>query len=503
MKKIFKTMMLFTTAFATMGFGEKVETEKKTEFNYIDERFSDVQVLHYEVKGYENLSLQQKNFIYYLNEAALWGRDILFDQNGRYNLEIRTMLEDVYQNYKGARNDKNFKAMEEYLKRVWFSNGIHHHYGSEKFIPGFEREWFVAQTKCSDEIAEVIFNPNVMPKKINLAEGVDLIATSACNYYQGVTQEEAEKFYAELKAKGDQKRPVMYGMNSTLVKGADGKIYEDLWITKGKYGKAITKIVENLKLARPYAEDAKQQEVIDKLIAFYETGDLKIFDEYSIAWTENTEPVVDFVNGFIESYGDPLGMKASWESIVNFKDIEATKRTEAMSNNAQWFEDNSPVAKEYKKESVKGVSAKVINAAILGGDLFPSTAIGINLPNSNWIRAEHGSKSVTIGNLTEAYAQSSNGSGMLEEFAYSQTEIDIIKKYEIPTVASLNTIMVDGTGMCGACRVTVGGQTKFVCVDGPEFDAHQVDFDEMMMRLSAYKDAEVESFEKFKPMHNA
>ncbi|MBO7276903.1 MAG: dihydrofolate reductase [Bacteroidales bacterium] len=427
MKKHLKTMMLFTAAFSAFACSEKVQEEK--EFNYTDERFADVQILHYEVEGFENLSLQQKTFIYYLNEAALWGRDILFDQNGRYNLEIRTMLEEVYQNYKGDKNDKNFKALEEYLKRVWFSNGIHHHYGSEKFVPGFEREWFVAQTKCSDEIAEVIFNPNVMPKKINLAEGVDLIATSACNYYQGVTQEEAEKFYAELKAKGDQKHPVMYGMNSTLVKDKDGKIYEDLWIANGKYGKAITKIVENLKLARPYAEDAKQQEVIDKLIAFYETGDLKIFDEYSIAWTENTEPVVDFVNGFIESYGDPLGMKASWESIVNFKDIEATKRTEAMSNNAQWFEDNSPVAKEYKKESVKGVSAKVINAAILGGDLFPSTAIGINLPNSNWIRAEHGSKSVTIGNLTEAYAQSSNGSGMLEEFAYSQTEIDIIKKY--------------------------------------------------------------------------
>ena len=427
MKKHLKTMMLFTAAFSAFACGEKVQEEK--EFNYTDERFADVQILHYEVEGFENLSLQQKTFIYYLQEAALWGRDILFDQNGRYNLEIRTMMEDVYQNYKGDRNDKNFLAFEEYLKRVWFSNGIHHHYGSEKFVPGFDRAWFVEQTKCSEEIAEVLFNPNVMPKKINLAEGADLIATSACNYYQGVTQAEAEAFYADLKAKGDQERPVMYGMNSTLVKGADGKIYEDLWIVNGKYGKAITKIVENLKLARPYAEDAKQQEVIDKLIAFYETGDLKIFDEYSIAWTENTEPVVDFVNGYIESYGDPLGMKASWESIVNFKDIEATKRTEAMSNNAQWFEDNSPVAKEFKKDNVKGVSAKVINAAILGGDLYPSTAIGINLPNSNWIRAEHGSKSVTIGNLTAAYAQSSNGSGMLEEFAYSQTEIDIIKKY--------------------------------------------------------------------------
>jgi dipeptidyl-peptidase-3 len=427
MKKIFKTMMLCTAALTAFSCGEKAEEKK--EFNYIDERFADIQILHYEVEGFENLTLQQKTFIYYLNEAALWGRDILFDQNGRYNLEIRRMLEEVYQNYKGDKNDKNFLALEEYLKRVWFSNGIHHHYGSEKFVPGFDRAWFVEQTKCSEEIAEVIFNPNVMAKKINLAEGVDLIATSACNYYQGVTQEEAEKFYAELKAKGDQAKPVMYGMNSTLVKDKDGKIYEDLWIASGKYGKAISKIVENLKLARPYAEDEKQQEVIDKLIAFYETGDLKTFDEYSIAWTENTEPVVDFVNGFIESYGDPLGMKASWESIVNFKDIEATKRTEAMSNNAQWFENNSPVAPEYKKENVKGVSAKVINAAILGGDLFPSTAIGINLPNSNWIRAEHGSKSVTIGNLTAAYAQSSNGSGMLEEFACGQEEIDIIKKY--------------------------------------------------------------------------
>jgi dipeptidyl-peptidase-3 len=427
MKKIFKTMMLCTAALTAFSCSEKAEEKK--EFNYIDERFADIQILHYEVEGFENLTLQQKTFIYYLNEAALWGRDILFDQNGRYNLEIRRMLEEVYQNYKGDKNDKNFLALEEYLKRVWFSNGIHHHYGSEKFVPGFDRAWFVEQTKCSEEIAEVIFNPNVMAKKINLAEGVDLIATSACNYYQGVTQEEAEKFYAELKAKGDQAKPVMYGMNSTLVKDKDGKIYEDLWIASGKYGKAISKIVENLKLARQYAEDEKQQEVIDKLIAFYETGDLKTFDEYSIAWTENTEPVVDFVNGFIESYGDPLGMKASWESIVNFKDIEATKRTEAMSNNAQWFENNSPVAPEYKKENVKGVSAKVINAAILGGDLFPSTAIGINLPNSNWIRAEHGSKSVTIGNLTAAYAQSSNGSGMLEEFACGQEEIDIIKKY--------------------------------------------------------------------------
>lgn len=420
-------MMLFTAALTAVSCGEK--EQKQTEFDYNVESFADIQILRYKVDGFDELSLKQKTFIYYLNEAALWGRDILFDQNGRYNLEIRRMLEDFYQNYKGDREDKNFKGVEEYLKRVWFSNGIHHHYGSDKFVPKFERQWFVEQTKCSEEIAEVIFNPEVMPKKISLAEGVDLLLASACNYYQGVTQEEAEAFYAEMKAKGDQTHPVMYGMNSTLVKGKDGKIYEDVWKVGGKYGKAISKIVENLKLARPYAEDAKQQEVIDLLISFYETGDLKTFDEYSIAWVENTEPNVDFVNGFIESYGDPLGMKASWESIVNFKDIEATKRAEQLSINAQWFEDNSPVAKEFKKEKVKGVSAKVISASILGGDLFPSTAIGINLPNSNWVRAEHGSKSVTIANLTEAYAQASNGSGMLEEFAYGKEEIEIIKKY--------------------------------------------------------------------------
>ena len=421
------SMIMFATAFTTFSCGEK--EQKETEFNYNVESFADVQIIRYKVDGFDELSLKQKTFIYYLNEAALWGRDILFDQNGRYNLEIRRMLEDFYQNYKGDREDKNFKGVEEYLKRVWFSNGIHHHYGSDKFVPKFERQWFVEQTKCSEEIAEVIFNPEVMAKKISLAEGVDLLLASACNYYQGVTQEEAEAFYAEMKAKGDQTHPVMYGMNSTLVKGADGKIYEDVWKVGGKYGKAISKIVENLKLARPYAEDAKQQQVIDLLISFYETGDLKTFDEYSIAWVENTEPNVDFVNGFIESYGDPLGMKASWESIVNFKDIEATKRAEQLSINAQWFEDNSPVAKEFKKEKVKGVSAKVISASILGGDLFPSTAIGINLPNSNWVRAEHGSKSVTIANLTEAYAQASNGSGMLEEFAFGKEEIEIIKKY--------------------------------------------------------------------------
>ena len=426
MKKYITTMMM-TTLLAACSTGNNAGQED--DFEYCNERFADIEMLRYKVDGFESLTLKQKTFIYYLQEAALWGRDILFDQNGKHNLEIRKTLEKLYTDYQGDRDSKDFKAFEEYTKRVWFSNGIHHHYGCEKFVPGFSREWFVAQTGCSDEMAEIIFNPQLLAKRVNLAEGQDLIKTSACNYYQGVTQEEAEQFYAELKAKGDQKHPMMYGMNSTLVKGKDGKIYEEKWTTSGKYGAYLTKIVELLRKAREYAEDEQQKEVVDKLVAFYETGDLKTFDEYSIAWVENTAPVVDFVNGFIESYGDPLGLKSSWESIVNIKDIDATKRAEKLSANAQWFENHSPVAPEFRKEKVKGVSAKVIRAAILGGDLYPSTAIGINLPNSNWVRAEHGSKSVTIANLTHAYAQAAKGGGMMAEFAASKKELDLMDKY--------------------------------------------------------------------------
>lgn len=419
--------MMLTSAFAACSSGDKMQRED--DFEYCNEKFADIEMLRYKVDGFDALTLKQKTFIYYLQEAALWGRDILFDQNGRYNLEIRNILEKLYTSYSGDRSSEDFKAFEEYLKRVWFSNGIHHHYGCEKFTPGFSRDWFMMSTGCSDEIADVIFNPGIMPKRVNLAEGQDLILTSACNYYQGVTQEEAEAFYAREKAKGDQQRPVMHGMNSTLVKGKDGKIYEERWTTSGKYGVLLSKIVENLKKAKEYAEDNEQKAVIDKLISFYETGDLKTFDEYAIAWVENTAPVVDFVNGFTESYGDPLGMKSSWESIVNIKDLDATLRAEKLSANAQWFEDHSPVAPEFRKERVKGVSAKVVRAAILGGDLYPSTAIGINLPNSNWVRAEHGSKSVTIANLTHAYAQASKGSGMLEEFSNSEEDIKILKEY--------------------------------------------------------------------------
>ncbi len=406
-----------------------MDGKKEKKFEYSNERFADLQMLRYKVEGFENLSLKQKTFIYYLQEAALYGRDILFDQNGKYNLRIRKMLEDVYVNYQGDKESKNFKALEEYLKRMWFSNGIHHHYGSEKFIPGFTRKWLQDAVNCSDEIADVIFNPNTLQKRVNLAEGQDLIKTSASNYYENVTQAEAETFYAKQKAEGDSLHPVMYGMNSRLVKTKNGDFIEKKWTINGLYGDAIKKIVENLKLARPYAEDAQQQKVIDLLVSYYETGDLTTFDQYSIAWVENTEPLVDFVNGFIECYGDPLGLKCSWESIVNFKDIEATKRTETLSANAQWFEDNSPVAPEFKKEKVKGITAKVIKAAILAGDLYPPTAIGINLPNSDWVRAEHGSKSVTIGNLTDAYNQAAKGNGMLQEFAYGQEEVDLIEKY--------------------------------------------------------------------------
>ena len=403
--------------------------KKEKKFEYGNERFADLQMLRYKVEGFENLTLKQKTFIYYLQEAALYGRDILFDQNGKYNLRIRKMLEDVYVNYQGDKESKNFKALEEYLKRVWFSNGIHHHYGCEKFVPGFTRKWLQDAVNCSDEIADVIFNPNILQKRVNLAEGQDLVKTSASNYYENVTQAEAEEFYGKQKAEGDSLHPVMYGMNSRLVKTKKGEFIEKKWVIDGLYGAAIKKIVENLKLARPFAEDEQQQKVIDLLISYYETGDLKTFDQYSIAWVENTAPLIDFVNGFIECYGDPLGLKCSWESIVNFKDVEATKRTETLSANAQWFEDHSPVAPEFKKEKVKGITAKVIKAAILAGDLYPSTAIGINLPNSDWVRAEHGSKSVTIGNLTDAYNQAAKGNGMLQEFAYGKEEIALMEKY--------------------------------------------------------------------------
>lgn len=432
------------SAFCLMGCGNggnKAENAEE-DFQYANERFADLQMLRYKVEGFEDLSLREKTFIYYLSEAALMGRDILYDQNCKYNLQIRNMLEAIYTSEDIDRECENFKEMEVYLKRIWFSNGIHHHYGCEKFVPGFSEEWFREEWEkiedddsaieagnfTLDEICNVIFNPDVLAKKVNLAEGQDLLLTSAMNYYDGVTQKEAEDFYEKMKKEfPDKEHPIMFGMNSTLVK-KDGKIYEDKWTTSGKYGKILTKIAETLLKAKEFCDDEDQEAVIDKLVEYYNTGDLTTFDQYTILWAKNTEPLIDFVNGFTECYGDPLGLKCSWESIVNFKDLEATKRTETLSSNAQWFEDNSPVDSQFKKENVKGISAKVINAAMLGGDLYPSTAIGINLPNSDWVRKEHGSKSVTIGNLTDAYNKAA-GSGMRQEFVISQTEIDMLDKY--------------------------------------------------------------------------
>ena len=424
--------------------GNPKTTAEAEKFDYTVEQFADLQILRYRVPGFEDLSLKQKELVYYLTEAALQGRDILFDQNGKYNLTIRRMLEAVYTGYKGDKNTPDFKAMEVYLKRVWFSNGIHHHYGSEKFVPGFTPEFFRQAVQSVDaatlplaegqtveqlceEVFPVIFDPTVMPKRVNQAAGEDLVLTSACNYYDGVTQQEAEDFYNALKNPQDE-TPVSYGLNSRLVK-EDGKIQEKVWKVGGLYGQALEKIVYWLKKAEGVAETPEQKAVIAKLMEFYETGDLKTFDEYAILWVKDLNSRIDFVNGFTESYGDPLGMKASWESLVNFKDLEATQRTELISGNAQWFEDHSPVDGQFKKEKVKGVSAKVITAAILAGDLYPATAIGIKLPNANWIRSHHGSKSVTIGNITDAYNKAAHGNGFNEEFVYSDAELQLIDKY--------------------------------------------------------------------------
>ena len=424
--------------------GTKKTTAQADKFDYTVEQFADLQILRYRVPGFEDLSLKQKELVYYLTEAALEGRDILFDQNGKYNLRIRRMLEAIYTNYKGDKNNADFKNMETYLKRVWFSNGIHHHYGSEKFVPGFSQDFLKqavlgvdptllplaeGQTveQLCEEIFPVIFDPTIMPKRVNQADGEDLVLTSACNYYDGVTQAEAEAFYAKMKDTKDE-TPISYGLNSRLVK-ENGKIQEKVWKVGGLYTQALEKIVYWLKKAEGVAEDDAQKAAISKLIEFYETGDLKTFDEYAILWVKDLNSRIDVVNGFTESYGDPLGMKASWESLVNFKDLVATQRTEIISSNAQWFEDHSPVEAQFKKSEVKGVSAKVITAAILAGDLYPATAIGINLPNANWIRAHHGSKSVTIGNITDAYNKAAHGNGFNEEFVYSDAERELIDQY--------------------------------------------------------------------------
>lgn len=405
-------------------------------FDYVVDRFADIEVLRYQVPDFESLTLDQKRLVYYLTEAALWGRDILWDQNYKYNLAIRDMLEGVYKNYKGDRSDAQYKAFEKYLKQVEFGNGIHHHYSMDKFVPEFTAEWLAAEvdklpegrwTPVRDEVFAAIFDPNVAPKRVNQAAGADLIVTSANNLYDGVTQQEVEDFYNALK-KPDDATPVSYGLNSRVTK-RDGQVVEQVYKLDGYYSEAIAHIVDNLTRAMAYAENEAQRDVIARLINFYTTGDLATFDDYSIRWAEDTASQVDFINGFIESYGDPLGMTGSWESIVNFKNIPASRRTEILSSNAQWFEDHSPVDPRFRKEQVKGVSAKVITAAILAGDSYPSTPIGINLPNANWIRAAHGSKSVTLENITMAYDEASHGNGFNEEFVIDEPTRKLLEKY--------------------------------------------------------------------------
>ena len=432
MKHSLLTMILSLSA---MGVGGAATANAQTDnFNYTNEQFADIQMLRYKVEGFEKLSLRQKTLIYHLSEAALAGRDILFDQNGRYNLRIREMLETVYRDYKGDRKSKDFQGLTLYLKRVWFSAGIHHHYGNEKFVPEFSEKWLRTTLaslnyKVEDEVLDAMFNPNTFKMRVNQKDGDDLVLTSAGNYYgHDVTQAEAEQFYAERKPSGDP-RPVMMGLNSRLVRGEFGFLEERVWRVGGLYGTAIEQIVKHLEAAEPFAENEQQAGVIRRLIEYYRTGDLRTFDKYSIQWLKDTESLVDFVNGFTETYGDPLGMKASWESIVNFKDIAATERAHQLAVNAQWFENNSPVDARFKKKEVKGISAKVITAAILSGDLYPSTAIGINLPNSDWVRRDFGSKSVTISNLTSAYAKAAHGSGMDKEFIIDEPTRQLVLKY--------------------------------------------------------------------------
>lgn len=407
------------------------------------DRFADIEVLRYTVPGFENLSLDQKKFVYYLTEAALAGRDILWDQNGKYNLALRMLLEGIYKNYMGDPKDPRFAAFEKYLKQVEFGNGAYHHYSTDKFTPEFPEKWFDVQVEALaaadpqligkigkeklEQLRRLIFDASYLAKRVNQAEGEDIIATSANNMYEGVTQQEVEDYFAALK-KADDPTPISYGLNTKVTK-IDGKVVEIPYKIGGLYSPAIERIVENLEKALPYAETEKQVASTKALIDFYRTGDLKAFDTYSILWTEDTAPVVDFINGFIESYGDPLGMTGSWESIVNFKNQKASARTETISDNAQWFEDHSPVDARFRKPQVKGVTAKVINAAILAGDAYPSTPIGINLPNANWIRAAHGSKSVTIENITQAYDDASHGNGFNEEFVIDAPTRDLLDKY--------------------------------------------------------------------------
>lgn len=433
--KVAASVVVATSSLAAVAGAPVSQSSQKPFDNYVVDRFADIEVLRYDVPGFEDLSQRQRLFVYYLTEAALAGRDILWDQNCRYNLAIRDLLEDVYTNYKGDRNDPQFRGFEKYLKQVEFANGIHHHYSMDKFMPEFTPEFLSAQVdklprrpENLSELMRVIFEPSYMAKRVNQAEGQDLIATSANNLYgPGVSQREVEEYFAAVKDTAST-TPVSYGLNTRIIK-KDGRIVEEPYRIGGLYDAALRRIVDNLEKASQYADSPEQQAVIRKLIDYYHTGDLRKFDEYSIMWVEDTTPRVDFINGFIESYGDPLGMTGSWESIVNFKDLEASHRTETIAGNAQWFEDHSPVDPRFRKDKVKGVSAKVITAAILAGDSYPATPIGINLPNANWIRAAHGSKSVTLENITRAYDEASHGNGFNEEFVIDKPTADLLDKY--------------------------------------------------------------------------
>ena len=417
-----------------------------SEFKYSDERFADIQMLRYRLNGFEQLSLRQKTLVYYLSQATLFGRDITFDQFGAHNLRIRRTLEAVYTDPQLSHDNDDFRALAIYLKRIWFSNGIHHHYGCEKFTPRFSPDYLRKAVKqvdaarlplaegqsvdaLCDELFPVIFDPDIQPKRVNKADGEDLVLTSSCNFYQGVTQQEAELFYTQKKQQCTTPDELpSFVLNSTLVKD-DGKLYEEVWTTEGRYGNALRQIVFWLEKAKTVAENDTQQEVIEMLISYYRTGDLRLFDQYSISWLKLLDGGIDFINGFIEVYGDPLGLKGSWEGLVEYVDEEATKRTQTISSNAQWFEDHSPVDPLFRKPVVKGVSARVICAAMLGGDEYPSTAIGINLPNADWIRAKYGSKSITISNITDAYQRAAHGNGFKEEFVIDDATLSLIDKY--------------------------------------------------------------------------
>ena len=492
------------------------------EFNYSVEHFADLQILRYQVPGFEDLTPQQKEMIYYLSQAAIEGRDILYDQNCKHNLCIRRTLEAIYENYQGDKNSADFKNMETYLKRVWFSNGIHHHYSGDKFVPEFSQEFFAEAVKSLnpellplmegetpealiEKLTPVIFDPNTYAKRTNLAAGQDLLLTSACNYYEGVSQAEAEAFYGAMKDPNDT-TPISYGLNSKLVK-ENGQLVEKTYKVGGLYSPALEKVVYWLEKAAAVAENPQQKAVIEKLIEFNKTGDLKHFDEYYILWVGEHNAQIDFVTGFTETYGDPLGLKASWEAVINFKNLEATKRTEIISSNAQWFEDHSPIDDQYKKEEVKGVSAKVITAAMLGGDCYPATPIGINLPNSNWIRHDYGSKSVTIENITEAYDKSALGSGFGEEFMWSDVERERAKKFGSLT-NNLHTDLHECLGH-GSGKLLPGVDPDALKEHGSTIEETRADLfglyymgDPIMVELGLLPDAEAYKAEYYQFMMN-